>query len=153
MNDFAKRLLACWSVGQYDLDKNCAVTQEIEDLYKKRLRKAKIECYLRLAAAVAIIVYGALGIKYNTGWYVTWALFTAIVGVNAAMVIILCILRKLVGELPMSRSGSRSLKWPMIPFGGRSSILRPQNTSEGYLGRFGGKLAGQNHSILASRVV
>ena len=89
MNDFAKRLLACWSVGQYDLDKNCAVTQEIEELYKKRLRKAKIECYLRLAAAVAIIVYGALGIKYNTGWYVTWALFTAIVGVNAAMVIIL----------------------------------------------------------------
>jgi hypothetical protein len=89
MNDFVKRLLACWSVGQYDLDKNCAVTQEIEDLYKKRLRKAKIECYLRLAAAVAIIVYGALGIKYNTGWYVTWALFTAIVGVNAAMVIIL----------------------------------------------------------------
>ena len=89
MNDLVKRLLACWSVGQYDLDKNCAVTQEIEDLYKKRLRKAKIECYLRLAAAVAIIVYGALGIKYNTGWYVTWALFTAIVGVNAAMVIIL----------------------------------------------------------------
>ena len=89
MNDFVKRLLACWSVGQYDLDKNCAVTQEIEDLYKKRLRKAKMECYLRLAAAVAIIVYGALGIKYNTGWYVTWALFTAIVGVNAAMVIIL----------------------------------------------------------------
>ena len=89
MNDFVKRLLACWSGGSYDLDKNCAVTKEIEDLYKKRLRKAKIECYLRLAAAVAIIVYGALGIKYNTGWYVTWALFTAIVGVNAAMVIIL----------------------------------------------------------------
>ena len=33
-------------------------------------------------------MYGALGIKYNTGRYVIWALFTAIVGVNAAMVII-----------------------------------------------------------------
>jgi len=89
MNDFVKRLLACWSGGRYDLDKNCAVTQEIENLFKKKLKRAKIECYLRLAAAVAITVYGALGIKYNTGWYVTWALFTAVVGANAAMVIIL----------------------------------------------------------------
>ena len=38
---------------------------------------------------MAITVYGALGIKYNTGWYVTWALFTARVGVNVAMVIII----------------------------------------------------------------
>ena len=89
MNDFVKRLLGCWSGGHYDLDKNCAVTQDIGNLYKKQLRKAVIECYLRLAAAGAIIVYGAIGIKYNTGWYVTWALFTALVGVNAAMVIIL----------------------------------------------------------------
>jgi hypothetical protein len=89
MNDFVKRLIACWSGGHYDLDKNYAVTQEIKNLYKKNLKKAKIECYLRLAAAAAITVYGALGIKYNTGWYVTWALFTALVGVNAAMVIIL----------------------------------------------------------------
>ena len=89
MNDFVKRLLACWSAGHYDLDKNCAVTQEIENLYKKKLKRAKVECYLRLAAAVAITVYGALGIKYNTGWYVNWALFTALVGANAAMVIIL----------------------------------------------------------------
>ncbi|MHC4364054.1 MAG: DUF6768 family protein [Planctomycetota bacterium] len=89
MNDFVKRLLACWSGGHYDLDKNSAVTQEIGNLYKKKLRKATIECYLRLAAAAAITVYGALGIKYNTGWYVTWALFTAIVGVNVAMAIIL----------------------------------------------------------------
>ncbi len=89
MNDFVKRLLCCWSGGRYDLDKNSAVTQEVGNLYKKQLRKAVIECYLRLAAAVAITVYGAIGIKYNTGWYVTWALFTAIVGVNAAMVIIL----------------------------------------------------------------
>ena len=89
MNDFVKRLLCCWSGGHYDLDKNSAVTQDIGKLYKKQLRKAVIECYLRLAAAGAIIVYGAIGIKYNTGWYVTWALFIAIVGVNAAMVIIL----------------------------------------------------------------
>jgi len=89
MNDFVKRLLCCWSGGHYDLDKDSAVTQEVGNLYKRNLRKAKIECYLRLAAAAVIIVYGALGIKYNTGWYVTWALFTALVGVNAAMVIIL----------------------------------------------------------------
>jgi len=89
MNDFVKRLLCCWSGGHYDLDKNSAVTQDIGNLYKKQLRKAVIECYLRLAAAGAIIVYGAIGIKYNTGWYVTWALFTALVGVNAAMAILL----------------------------------------------------------------
>ena len=89
MNDFVKRLLCGWSAGSYDLDKNSAFTQDIGRLYKKQLRKAVIECYVRLAAAAAITVYGAIGIKYNTGWYVTWALFTAIVGVNAAMVILL----------------------------------------------------------------
>jgi hypothetical protein len=89
MNDFAKRLLCGWSAGSYDLDKNSAFTQDVGNLYKKQLRKAVIECYVRLAAAAAITVYGAIGIKYNTGWYVTWALFTAIVGVNAAMAIIL----------------------------------------------------------------
>ncbi|MBN1124259.1 MAG: hypothetical protein JXA82_04565 [Sedimentisphaerales bacterium] len=89
MNDFVKRMLACWSGGHYDLDKNAAVTQGIEKAYKKQHKKAILECYLRLAAAAVIIVYGTLGIKYNTGWYVTWALFTAIVGVNAAMVILL----------------------------------------------------------------
>jgi len=89
MNDFVKRLLCCWSGGSYDLDKNSAITQDIGNLYKKQLRKVVIECYLRLAAAGAIIVYGAIGIKYNTGWYVTWALFTALVGVNGAMVVIL----------------------------------------------------------------
>ncbi len=89
MNDFVKRLLGCWSGGHYDLDKNSAVTQDIGNLYKKQLRKAVIECYIRFAVAVAITVYGAIGIKYNTGWYVTWALFTAIVGVNAAMAILL----------------------------------------------------------------
>ena len=89
MNDFVKRLLCGWSAGSYDLDKNSAFTQDVGNLYKKQLRKAVIECYIRLAGAVAITVYGALGIKYNTGWYVDWALFTAIVGVNAAMAILL----------------------------------------------------------------
>jgi hypothetical protein len=89
MNDSIKRLLCGWSGGHYDLDKNSALTQDIGKLYKKQLRKAVIECYVRLAAAAAITVYGAIGIKYNEGRYVTWALFTAIVGVNAAMVIIL----------------------------------------------------------------
>lgn len=89
MNKSIKRLLAGWSGGHYDLDKNLSATLEIGDLYKKSLRKATIECYLRLVAAGAIIVYGTIGIKFNTGWYVTWALFTALVGVNAAMLIIL----------------------------------------------------------------
>ena len=89
MNDFVKRLLCGWSAGSYDLDKNSAFTQDVGKVYKKQLRKAVIECYVRLAAAAAITVYGAIGIKYNTGWYVTWALFTAIVGVNAAMAILL----------------------------------------------------------------
>ncbi len=89
MNDFVKRLLCGWSAGRYDLDKDGAFTQNVANVYKKQRRKAVIECYLRLAAAGAIIVYGAIGIKYNTGRYVTWALFTALVGVNGAMVVIL----------------------------------------------------------------
>jgi hypothetical protein len=89
MNDFVKRMLCCWSGGHYDLDKNSTVTRDVGNLYKKQLRKAVIECYIRLAGALAITVYGVIGIKYNTGRYVTWALFTAIVGINAAMVIIL----------------------------------------------------------------
>ena len=89
MNDFVKRLLCGWSAGRYDLDKNGAFTKDIGNLYKRQHRKAIIECYVRLAAAAAITVYGAIGIKYNTGRYVTWALFTAIVGVNVAMVVLL----------------------------------------------------------------
>ncbi len=90
MNDFVKRLLCGWSAGRYDLDKDGAFTQDVANVYKKQRRKAIIECYLRLAAATALTVYGALGIKYNTGWYVTWALFTAIVGVNGAFAVIVC---------------------------------------------------------------
>ncbi len=89
MNNFVKRLLGCWSAGSYDLDENSAFTQDIANLYKRQNRKAIIECYLRLAVAAAITVYGAVGMKYNTGRYVTQALFTAIVGVNAAMAILL----------------------------------------------------------------
>jgi len=75
--------------GIRKLDDVSVFTQDIGNLYKKQLRKAVIECYVRLAAAGAVTVYGAIGIKYNTGWYVTWALFTAIVGVNAAMAVLL----------------------------------------------------------------
>ncbi len=89
MNNFVKRLLGCWSAGSYDLDENSAFTQYIGNLYKKQHRKAVIECYLRLAAAAAITVYGAIGIKHNSGWYVTWALFTAIVGVNGGLAVIM----------------------------------------------------------------
>ena len=89
MNDFVKRLLCGWSAGRYDLDKDGAFTQDIANVYKRQHRKAIIECYLRLAVAAAVTVYGAVGIKYNTGRYVTWALFTAIVGVNVAIAIIM----------------------------------------------------------------
>ena len=91
MNDFPKKLIRCLTgtPEPYDFDTHSEVTEEIKNFYKKKIKKAKIECSLRFLAAVAITVYGALGIKYNTGTYVTWALFTAIVGVNAAMVIIL----------------------------------------------------------------
>lgn len=91
MNDFTKKLIRCLSgtPEPYDFNTNSKVVEEIRNFYKKKNRKAKIECSLRLAAAIAITIYGVIGIKYNTGLHVTWALFTAIVGVNAAMVIIL----------------------------------------------------------------
>ena len=89
MNDFTKRLLGCFSAAPHDLDKGEQLAEEVQALYKKKLRKAVIECYLRLAGAAAITVYGAIGIKYNTGRYVDWALFTALVGfVSMAMIIL-----------------------------------------------------------------
>ncbi len=89
MNDLTKRLLGCFSAPPHDLDKGEQLAEEVQALYKKKLRRAVIECYLRLAGAAVITVYGAIGIKYNTGRYVDWALFTALVGfVSMAMIIL-----------------------------------------------------------------
>jgi small-conductance mechanosensitive channel len=89
MDEFEKKLTNSLGTDGFDAEKNDVVTREIGKMYDKKMKKLKIECWLRLAAAVAITVYGALGIKYNTGWYVTWALFTALVGFNSVVVIIL----------------------------------------------------------------
>lgn len=63
--------------------------KEIAQVYDKKMKKYKIEFWLRYAAAIAITIYGAIGIKYNTGRYVTWALFTALVGFNLITMMIL----------------------------------------------------------------
>jgi len=89
MNDFYRRLKNSCRIDDFDLDQNDTVAQEVRTLYKRKVKKAKMQFWFRFTVAVAITVYGVLGIKYNTGWYVTWALFTAIVGVNAAFVLIL----------------------------------------------------------------
>ena len=89
MNDFHKKLKDYTSVGDFDLDKGDTVAQEVQNMYEAKMKKARVQFWWRFAGAAAITVYGALGIKYNTGWYVTWALFTAIVGVNGAMTVIL----------------------------------------------------------------
>ena len=89
MKDFTKRLLSCCSTGEYDLDKSYTVNQEVRNLFEKKIKRAKIECYLRLLAGVFITVYGAFGIKYNTGRYVQWALFTALVGFITSITVLL----------------------------------------------------------------
>lgn len=63
--------------------------KEIAQVYDKTMKKYKIEFWLRYAAAIAITIYGAIGIKYNTGRYITWALFTAMVGFNLILALIL----------------------------------------------------------------
>ena len=89
MNDFTKRLLGCFSAPPHDLEKGEQLAEGVQALYKKKIRRAVIECYLRLAGAAAVTVYGAIGIRYNTGRYVDWALFTAMVGfVSVAMIIL-----------------------------------------------------------------
>lgn len=89
MNDFTKRLLGCFSAPPHDLDKGEQLAEEVQALYKKKIRRTVIECYLRLAGAAAVTVYGAIGIRYNTGRYVDWALFTAMVGfISVAMIIL-----------------------------------------------------------------
>ena len=64
-------------------------TKEIVQVYNKKMKKYKIEFWLRYAAAIAITIYGVLGLKYNTGRYVEWALFTALVGSNLIFMLIL----------------------------------------------------------------
>jgi hypothetical protein len=73
----------------FDPGKGETKRKEITQVYDKKMKKYKIEFWLRYAAAIAITIYGALGIKYNTGRYVTWALFTAMVGFNLIIMMIL----------------------------------------------------------------
>lgn len=88
MNDFAKKLARSLSTPHYDLEKDEHLAQEVRAAYDKKLRKATINCYLRLLAAAAITIYGAIGIKYNTGRYIEWALFTALVGFACVVLVI-----------------------------------------------------------------
>ena len=89
MNNFQKKLRDYTSAGGFDLDKGDTVAQEVKNMYEGKMKRAKVQYWWRFLACVAIIIYGALGIKYNSGWYVQWALFTAVVGVNAAFAIVL----------------------------------------------------------------
>ena len=73
----------------YDSAQNETKTKEIAQMYDKTMKKYKIEFYLRYAAAIAITIYGVIGLKYNTGRYVTWALFTAMVGINLIFMLLL----------------------------------------------------------------
>lgn len=89
MNDFTKRLLACFSAPPHHLEKDAQLAEEVKALYDQSIKKATRECYLRLAAAGAVTIYGVVGLRYNTGRYVDWALFTALVGfVSVAMIIL-----------------------------------------------------------------
>ncbi len=89
MNNFHKKLKDYTSVGDFNLDKGDTVAQEVRSLFEAKMKKARVQCWWRFAVAVAVTIYGALGIKYNTGYYVQWALFTALVGANAAFMILL----------------------------------------------------------------
>jgi len=89
MNDFTKRLLGCFSAPPHNLEKDAQLAEEVKALYDKSMKKATRECYLRLVAAAAITIYGMVGLRYNTGRYVDWALFTALVGfISVAMIIL-----------------------------------------------------------------
>jgi hypothetical protein len=89
MNDFQKKLRDYTSAGNFDFDKGETVAQEVKSMYDGKMKRARVQYWWRFAVAVAIVIYGAAGIKYNSGWYVQWALFTAVVGVNAAFAIVL----------------------------------------------------------------
>ena len=69
MNDFVKRMLSCWSGGHYDLDKNSTVSRDVGNLYKKQLRKAVIECYIRLAVAVLLLSAPSMGQEFDRSQY------------------------------------------------------------------------------------
>jgi hypothetical protein len=89
MNDFVKRLSAFCSAGDFDGDTGEAAGREVRKVYDRLRRRARLQFWWRFGVAAAITVYGALGIKYNTGRYVEWALFVALVGANAGFAILL----------------------------------------------------------------
>jgi hypothetical protein len=73
----------------FDPEQSGIKTKETMQVYNKTMKKYKIEFWLRYAAAIAITIYGVIGIKYNTGRYITWALFTALVGFNSMIMLML----------------------------------------------------------------
>jgi len=89
MNDFHKKLKDYTSAGDFNLDKGDTVAQEVRSMYEAKMKKARVQFWWRFAVAAAITVYGVIGVKYNTGRYVEWALFTALVGVNLGFGILL----------------------------------------------------------------
>ena len=89
MNDFHRKLREYTGTGEFDLDKGDAVAREVAGMYEAKMRRARLQFWWRFAVAAAIAVYGAIGVKYNTGWYAQWALFTALVGVNLGIGIVL----------------------------------------------------------------
>jgi hypothetical protein len=89
MNDFHKKLKDYTTVGDFNLDKGDTVAQDVQKMYEAKMKKMKVQFWWRFAVAAAITVYGALGVKYNTGRYIEWGLFTALVGANAAFMILL----------------------------------------------------------------
>jgi hypothetical protein len=69
----------------FDPDKDQFKQKETVRMFYDNMRNVKIVFWIFMAISLAIIVIGAIGIFQNTGRYITWALFVALVGFNSTI--------------------------------------------------------------------
>lgn len=73
--------------GDFDVARGETLRKETVRMFYDNMRNVKIVFWIGMVISLAIIIIGALGIHYNTGRYITWALFTALVGFNSTILL------------------------------------------------------------------
>jgi len=71
----------------FDHNKNQAQRKETRQMFYDKMRNVKIVTWISLVICVAIIIAGIKGMSDNTGKYVNFALFMALVGFNSTILI------------------------------------------------------------------
>lgn len=71
----------------FDHNKNQAQRKETKQMFYDKMRNVKIVAWIGLVICVVIILAGMEGMSHNTGKYVNFGLFMALVGFNSTILI------------------------------------------------------------------